>query len=224
MDEDWISITEAAERLTKAGDVIERSTLSRYLNKHRDALPRQKKGRESLVDYVRLRQHRQENIRIDTQSVQKSAPEQSSTSTFPRRSESQFSGTKVDGAARKSLADAELRELDLAERRHQLTPTSEVDRAGRDAIALMRNAFERTVETESAALSVKYGWDERMVRLALKGFVKSGIDVFHREIHKKLDHFNRVKMAEEQERVEKGDENQTAQADEFAGRRQDYMQ
>ncbi|MCX2722601.1 hypothetical protein [Roseibium salinum] len=186
MDEDWISITEAAERLTKAGDVVTRSTLSRYLSKHGEALPTKRSGRETQVDYVRLRMHRSENIRIEP-AVPTPAPivkEPAFAGNLP--------GTKVNGAARKALADAELKELDLAQRRKQVTPTSEVDRAGRDAIALMNSSFERAVETEAASLSVKYGWDERTIRLALKKFVRTGLDVFHREILKSLDDFRRT--------------------------------
>lgn len=189
MDEDWISITDAADRLTKAGDLVTRSTLSRYLDKHGDALPTKRVGRSNMVDYVRLRQHRQENVRL---AFQASAPISNSVRHVSEsRNASSFEGTKVNGAARKALADAELKEMDLAERRKLLTPTAEVDQAGRDAIALMRSAFERAVESEAATLSVRYGWDERVIRLALKGFARVGLDVFHREILKHLDNFQR---------------------------------
>lgn len=188
MDEDWISITEAAERLTKAGDVVTRSTLSRYLSKHTDALTTRRNGRETQVDYVQLRAHRSENIRIENVPSAVAAPVASpaEASRSPK-----LAATQVNGAARKALADAELKELDLAQRRKQVTPTGEVDRAGRDAIALMNSSFERSVETEAAALSVKYGWDERTIRLALKKFARTGLDVFHREILKSLDDFKR---------------------------------
>ncbi|WP_319568365.1 hypothetical protein [Cohaesibacter marisflavi] len=197
MDEDWISITDAAKRLTKAGDAVTRSTLSRYLDKHSDALPTKKDGRSNLVDYVVLRQHRKENIRIDVASASQAMPQgegvpDAAAGAPPSgKSSSNFQGSRVDGASRKAQAEAELKEMDLAERRAQLTPTGEVDRAGRDAVALMRSAFERSVEGEAAMLSVKYGWDERTVRLALKGFARVGLDAFHRVLLKRVDQLSR---------------------------------
>lgn len=36
--EDWVSITEAAKRLTASGDAVERSTLSRYITQHSECV------------------------------------------------------------------------------------------------------------------------------------------------------------------------------------------
>jgi len=81
--------------------------------------------------------------------------------------------------------------MDLAERRKELTPYAEVDQAGRDAVAMMQSAFERAIETEASTLSLKYGWEERVVRLALKNFSKTGLAVFNRQILEKLDAMRR---------------------------------
>ncbi|WP_412033116.1 hypothetical protein ACLIR7_05865 [Nitratireductor aquimarinus] len=184
---DWISITEAATRLTAAGDAVDRSTLSRYLKQHAEALPLRRSGKSNLVDYDALVAHRGENIRIRTVPVEPTAGER-----VAKRPATRFAGSQSDGAARKAQADAELREMDVAERRKELTPTSEVDQAGRDAVALMQSAFERAIETEAATVSLKYGWDERTVRIALKGFARTGLDVFHREILGRLDALSRT--------------------------------
>lgn len=193
MDEEWISITDAAERLTKAGDAVTRSTLSRYLSKHKAALSSRKNGRETQIDYVRLKAHRSENIRIENNSPMSygsASPIPSKTGNAEERTPS-----PVTGPARKSLAEAEIKELELAKIRRKITPTSEVDKAGRDAIALMLSAFERAVDSEAASLSVKYGWDERTIRLALKSFARVGVDVFHREVLESLDRFRRSEDA-----------------------------
>jgi len=179
MTEDWISITEAAARLAATGDKIDRSTLSRYLKQHAEALPTKRDGRQNLVDFARLQAHRSENVRIAV-----AAP---AVETETAASGSKFRGTQADGAARKAMADAELRELDLAERRRELTVVPEVDRAARDAIALMRAAFDRAVETEASVYAHKHGWDERTARIALKEFARMGLSVFHEEIMKRLD-------------------------------------
>lgn len=189
MDEDWISITDAAARLTEAGDRIDRSSLSRYLKQHSEALPLKPDGRSSLVEYGALIAHRGENIRIrplplPVAPATAARPSGATGGTLPTR-------TQSDGAARKAQADAELREMDLAERRKELTPYSEVDQAGRDAVAMMQSAFERAIETEASTLSLKYGWEERVVRLALKNFSKAGLSVFNRQVLEKLDAMRR---------------------------------
>ncbi|RWB96576.1 MAG: hypothetical protein EOQ56_25505 [Mesorhizobium sp.] len=182
---EWISITDAAARLSAAGDRIDRSTLSRYLKQHSEALPTREEGKSHLVEYGALVAHRGENIRLrNIPPVAGLAPGLSSPKGRPV---SRFAGSQSDGQARKAQADAEMREMDLAQRRGELTPTAEVDKAGRDAIALMQSAFERAIESEAASLSVKYGWDERVARIALKAFVRVGLDDFNREIRERLD-------------------------------------
>lgn len=176
MAEEWVSITDAARRLSAAGDTIDRSSLSRYLKQHAEALPTKREGRSNLVEFEALAAHRGENIRVHSAAPAKGAPDRQADG---RR--------QVDGAARKAMADAEMRELDLAARRGELTVAAEVDRAGREAIALMRTAFERAIETEAQSYSVKYGWDERATRVALKSFSKIGLDAFHHEMLQRLD-------------------------------------
>ncbi len=126
MDGEWLSITEAAARLTAAGDPVDRSTLSRYLKQHSEALPLRSEGKSNLVDFGALARHRGENIRLR-------AP-------VPAARQCLFPSSR--GAAARSprprpvssRADAEMREMDLGLRRGQLVPTAEVDRAGREAV------------------------------------------------------------------------------------------
>lgn len=192
MSGDWISITEAAQRLTAAGDPVDRSTLSRYLKQHGEALPLRAEGKANLVDFEALAAHRQENIRIRSMPIEL-RPAGGRRQVPVHR----FAGSQSDGVARKAQADAEMRELDLGERRKELTPVVEVDRAGRDAVALMTSAFDRAIETEAASLALKYGWDERMIRIALKGFARKGLEVFHREVLGRLDAMKRSEDAGE---------------------------
>lgn len=188
MDSDWVSITEAAARLSASGDRIDRSTLSRYLKQHAEAFPLRPSGKTNLVDLGALAAHRAENVRIRAMPVEvrPGPPAAKSEGSVTR-----FAGSQSDGAARKAQADAALRELDLAKRLAQTTIVSEVDKAAREAIALMQSAFERAYEGEAAALSLKYGWDERTARVALKSFVRVGFDVFNREILRSLDTMRR---------------------------------
>ncbi|MCM2396200.1 hypothetical protein NBH19_08925 [Rhizobium sp. S95] len=187
MAEQWMSITDAASALTAAGDRVDRTSLSRYLKQHADALPLKPAGKSNLVDFKALVLHRGENMR-----VRQAAPTVvGNLGQQPTSSDTNFPGTKLDGSKRKANADAEIREMDLAERRKELTPTDEVDQAGRDAVALMQSAFERAVEGEAQKLSLQYGWEERVVRIALKGFARAGVSVFNRLVLEKLDAMRR---------------------------------
>lgn len=186
-----VSITDAAARLSALGDVVDRSTLSRYLKQHAEALPLTRSGKSSLVEWDDLLAHRSENIRV-AGPVGDTAPSAPPSAGQRVRSDAsagrtRFSGSQADGAARKIHAEAEMRELDLAERRGELVPKSEVDRAGREAVALMSASFERAVETAAAQASIKYGWDERTVRLVLKGYARDGLGVFHRELLDRIE-------------------------------------
>lgn len=183
---EWISITDAARRLTALGDPVDRSSLSRYLKQHSEALRTRQDGKSNLVEFGALQDHRRENVRLKPprQIEVGGASSRGQTHRFP---ESQSSGV-----ARKALADAEMREMDLAKRRGELTATAEVDQAGRDAVALMQAAFDRAVETRAASLNAKYGWDERLARIELKNFAKAGLDVFNRTLLEQLDAMDQV--------------------------------
>jgi hypothetical protein len=191
-DGEWISITEAAARLTAAGDAVDRSSLSRYISQHGEALPTRRAGKANLVDYAALAAHRAENVRLRKPAPAVVAAPEAAPDQAPR-----FAGSQSNATARKAQAEAEMREMDLAERRGELTIVAEVDKAARDAVALMLSAFDRAIDTEAATASVKYGWDERVTRLVLKSFARRGTDVFHREILKQLDSFERGDMAAE---------------------------
>lgn len=186
--EDWLSITEAAARLTASGDRIERSALSRYLKQHAEALPKRPDGKANLVEFNALAAHRSENVRIRAMPAEVRPNSVVRGTSQPNR----FAGSQSDGAARKAQADAAIRELDLARRLAQTTIVAEVDKAGRDAIALMQSAFERAFEAEAATLSLRYGWEERVVRVALKAFARKGLEVFNREILQRIDAMRRT--------------------------------
>ncbi|MGM4992256.1 hypothetical protein [Tardiphaga sp. 841_E9_N1_2] len=186
--EEWISITVAAEKLTAAGDVVDRSTLSRYLSQHSEAIATKPDGKSKLVEYNALAAHRAENVRL-----RKAVPASPGLplAAKPQRS---FPGSQSDGVARKANADAAMREMDLAQRRRELTLVSEVDKAGREAVALMKSAFDRAVDGEAASASLKYGWDERIVRIVLKEFVRKGTSEFHDDVLKYLDRLERERV------------------------------
>lgn len=195
---DWISITDAAKLLCAAGDMVDRSTLSRYVSQHAEALPTRREGKSNLIEFAVLAQHRGENVRLQAQ------PRRAQVEPTAERPADPNKLTQANATARDREAVAQLRELDLAERLAKVTSVAEVADAGQSALVMMRNAFERAVESEAAALSLKYGWDERVVRVSLKSFANVGIDVFHRELLTRLDSRRRA--------IDAGDDDQEPMA------------
>ena len=114
--EEWLSITAAAERLTAEGDAVERSTLSRYLSQHAEAIAVRQDGRARLVEINALRQHRAENIRLPhvtlaTVGRHAEAETQIVASRAGRAPAARSDGTQSAGLARKVNAEAELKEM-----------------------------------------------------------------------------------------------------------------
>lgn len=188
MSEDWVSITDAARRLTAAGDVVDRSTLSRYVSQHAEALPTKREGRSNLIEYGNLAQHRAENIRLQQSRRAPDVP-------APVADSGARGPTQISAAVRDKEAAAALRELSLARELREVTSVREVADAGETAVVMMRSGFERAIDSEASALSLKHGWDERKVRLALKSFANAGVEIFHRELLERLDAMQRAEEA-----------------------------
>ena len=187
-DGDWRSITAAADTLTAEGDPLDRSTLSRYVKKHEAGLAVHRDGSRTLVEMARLRQHRQENVRLAFRpTVAMPAAAASTPSVVSATAAAPERGAASSAQARKTAAEASMKEMELAQRTGRLVPVSEISGAMEDAVSMMRNAFDRAIETEASSLSLRYGWDERMARAALKGFSRAGLDTFHREVLKRTE-------------------------------------
>lgn len=154
-----VSITEAATLLTADGDPIDRSTLSRYVSRWAVALGPAKLGRETVVDYEKLKLHRAENIRLDAKPLVKTV-------------------TKSDSQARKLDADARLRELDLAEREGKITLRSEVAEAAQVAVAELRAALDAAVNDAAEQIGHAVGSEPRLIRPALRKMVAKGFEAF----------------------------------------------
>lgn len=178
--DDWISISDAALRLSDGGDIISRPALSRYLKQHAEALPLKPAGKSNLVEFGALVAHRGENIRI------RAMPNELRPADA-RRPVRRFEGSQADGNAVKAQFDGKIRALEYAKLVKDVVPVREVDNAARDALALMKAAFDRSYQNAAETLSGKYGWDERTVRVALKYFAGIGLGVFHKEIVKRID-------------------------------------
>lgn len=65
----WVTVSAAAIALTKLGDKIDASNVSRYLARHKDSIPTERRGKFRLVDLDALASHRKTSVFVaDKQS------------------------------------------------------------------------------------------------------------------------------------------------------------
>ncbi|RVU13152.1 hypothetical protein [Methylobacterium oryzihabitans] len=170
---DLVSISELHRRLTADGVAINRSTLSRYITRYADALNPVIHGRDTLVSYAAVVRHRAENINLPA-----AAPTGRPSYEEPRR----------NGAAkaRKEEADAGLRELELAKARGQLTATTEVVEAAREAVSALTQAFDLALADTAERLAAATGHDARAIRPHLRKLKEAGLEAFRSALTKAL--------------------------------------
>jgi hypothetical protein len=157
--QELVSLTEAAARLATMGDKVDRSTLSRYVANYADALNPTRRGRETVVDFARLREHRGQNVRLDAKPF------------VPARSRSDSQARKVD-------AEAQLRELEVARELAKVTPVGEVAEGAHTAIAAMRAAFDLAINDTAELIGQRLAVEPRLVRPHLRHLAAKALAAF----------------------------------------------
>ena len=170
MGETRVNLRRARELLAERGDVVDQSTLSRYVTKYADDLNPIRDGRETTIDFETLVLHRHENINRAA-SAPSSAPASVS-----------ISKGRANEAALNIRAQRQMRELEIAERIGALTPTREVRAAAAEAMSALRNAFALALNDSAAVIANVCGVEPRVVRPHLKAFEKKGLDAFARAL------------------------------------------
>jgi len=165
-----VNLRRARELLAERGDVVDQSTLSRYVTKYADDLNPIRDGRETTIDFETLVLHRHENINRAA-SAPSSAPASVS-----------ISKGRANEAALNIRAQRQMRELEIAERIGALTPTREVRAAAAEAMSALRNAFALALNDSAAVIANVCGVEPRVVRPHLKAFEKKGLDAFARAL------------------------------------------
>jgi hypothetical protein len=173
VSEPRVNLKRARELLAERGDVVDQSTLSRYVSKYADDLDPQRDGRETTIDFETLALHRAENLRA--------APTPSSSPSAP------VSKGRANEAALNIRAQRQMRELDIAERTGALTPTRDVQAAAAEAMSALRNAFALALNDSAAVIADVCGVEPRIVRPHLKAFEKLGLDAFARALTVAVD-------------------------------------
>lgn len=156
-----VSISEAARQLAASGDRVDRSTLSRYVQRHADALNPKRKGKSTLVSVDALRRHRAENIHLDV--------EQAAAGTPPTAAP--VSGDEpASWKQRRDRANAMREEIELERMLGTLCPVSEVQRAGQDTAQIMIASEDLIVREMSEKIARALGVEVRVLRPHVKEF------------------------------------------------------
>lgn len=114
----WVSVAAAAAALTAAGDPIDASNVSRYLQRFPE-IPQEKPGKFRFVELEALKRHRATNVRVDEK---RGAREDAHAVREPDPEPSAISSANL----RLKELQIEERELDLAERAGKLVPHDQV--------------------------------------------------------------------------------------------------
>ncbi len=180
---DAVSISSAADRLAALGDRVERTALSRYVKSH--GLPTVKAGRETLVSFSALVNHRRTNELLGAAAHNLPRMNASDEPVGPAAASVPalaVTASKSDGQSRKWAADADLRELELARETGRLVERSVVENAAGDAIAAMETAMLGTLNTTAEALAEEFRVEPRRVRQRLRTMVEDGLARFRKEM------------------------------------------
>ncbi len=178
MSDSLVSLSEAARRLTEAGDKVDRSTLSRYVRQHAAELHPANRGKETVVDFERLAAHRRANTRI--------------TDTVPFDDDIDF-GIERAG---KTRAERLRIELDLGERQGVLTVVRAVENAAHAAVGAMRNALSNAAGDTSEAIAKAVGIEASTVRPHIRIYERMALAAFVRGLTE-----NHVIRAQDLDRV-----------------------
>ena len=154
----------------EAGDPVTRSTLSRYVKNHADALNPTVESGQTFVDFEALTAHRRENIRLDFSDR---------SSVELQRSEE---STRSDEVARNVRAQRLSRELDLAERVKLLVPRRDVEEAAIAAVTSMRNALALAQTEIAEQIGASVGCEPRLIRPHLRAFERIGLETFVKDL------------------------------------------
>lgn len=173
-----VSVSRCAEMLAAAGDVIDRSALSRYCDTHGLKLGRV--GKEVMVDYEAVRAHRADNYQRQVMSggvelppanpVREMAPPAplATVTAIPERS---------DPARELKQLELRRRQREEAIEEGQLTGVAEIDAGAAEAIVEMRSAFAAARADFAERLGAELGIQPekvRVLRAGLKRFERAG--------------------------------------------------
>jgi hypothetical protein len=176
-----VSISTAVERLNALGDTVERTSLSRYIKNHN--INSIRSGRETLVSFAALVNHRRTNELLGPAAhnlPHMGMGGDASSQTFASTPVSIAQASKSDGQSRKWAADADLRELELAQKTGQLIERASIESAAVEAITAMETAMLGSLNVTAEAMAEEFRAEPRRVRQRLRAMVENGLADFRR--------------------------------------------
>jgi len=157
-----VSLGRAIELLAQAADEVTQSSLSRYVAKYADALKPERSGQRVMVDFETLLEHRRGNIHRERPA---------------ERAIKQKHG-RAEEAALNIRAQRLMREIGVAEKQKDLTPTHDVRAAAAEAVAKLKTALAQAQDQTAEEIARACGAEPQIVLAHLTRFARLGLEAF----------------------------------------------
>lgn len=157
----WVTVAAAAAALTKAGDPIDASNVSRYLARHPD-VPSEKQGKFRYVDLAALSAHRNTSVFVDEKRHARDLVDDVNPRTpfaVAGQDDEDADGAAPRGSALQA-ANLEIKQLELRKRRRdeqvdegRLVPVEELQAV----VAAALSAFAAELSRQETLLTTRLG-------------------------------------------------------------------
>lgn len=153
----WVTVAAAAAELSRAGDTIDASNVSRYLARNPD-IPQEKAGKFRFVDLAALKAHRSSSVYVSDKREHREL-EPMRTPVAPQRADDDDDGPTPPNSAM-AQTKLEIQQLELRKRQREdavehgrMVPAEDLQ----TVVLAMMGAFTAELARQETALSAKFG-------------------------------------------------------------------
>lgn len=153
----WVTVAAAAAELSRAGDTIDASNVSRYLARNPD-IPQEKDGKFRFVDLAALKAHRSSSVYVADKREQRDL-EPVRTAVVPSRADDDDDAPSPPNSAM-AQTKLEIQQLELRKRQREdavehgrLVPSEDLQ----TVVMAMMGAFTAELARQETTLTAKFG-------------------------------------------------------------------
>lgn len=154
----WVNVAAAAAELTRAGDTIDASNVSRYLARNPD-IPQEKDGKFRFVDLAALKAHRSTSVYVADKREQRDL-EPMRTPVASARPVDEDDDTPAPANSAMAQTKLEIQQLELRKRQREeaiehgrVVPSEDLQ----TVVVAMMAAFTAELARQETALTAKFG-------------------------------------------------------------------
>lgn len=153
----WVTVAAAAAELSRAGDTIDASNVSRYLARNRD-IPQEKDGKFRLVDLAALKAHRSSSVYVADKREHREHEPMRTAVASPRPDDEDDTPAPPNSAMVQTRL--EIQQLELRKRQREeavehgrMVPAEDLQ----TVVAAMMGAFTAELSRQETSLTAKFG-------------------------------------------------------------------